>query len=504
MRQKTLCLFPDTNLFLQGKTLSGLDWSIWGDFAQIRIVVSDPVQREIDDLKKGYAGRRTKLARRSLSLFRTATLDGHVVVVEIAPQVRLYVEPHHAPTPGLSDMLDYGQRDDQLVGIVDAYSESHPTLDVRLLTHDGAPLSRALSLGIQAEVIPDSWLLPPERSPQQKQIDELKAQILDLRGKEPVCQIDCVETNCVETNGTKENAFTSSHAQFKALTQADIDVLLKRLQDLFPLRRDFNPKGASSVMVAGIPFVEVIPVTEDEVTQYQQQYSKWIDTCRVLLEGYHKILQTDLDSTCVRFHLTNVGKRPAKDASVRFLASGDFIISEEDRSNLTSSRGRDGTMTSAHIPTPPRPPEAQRITLEDRLANPVMGFGGLGATRGIADDLITYRSPLERTIPATRDKNTFYREDDGRATPKQEIRFECQQWRHKAEPEQFVLSLHALDGKSKGDGLLTCRIEAENLSDVVEKRLPIRMSIEWRSTLSVATAEIDRFARGAAQSRYRE
>ena len=66
---RTLTLFPDTNLFLQGKDLREIDWVSLGDFDVIDLVVTRPIQSEIDKLKGKGSGRVSGRARAASSLF---------------------------------------------------------------------------------------------------------------------------------------------------------------------------------------------------------------------------------------------------------------------------------------------------------------------------------------------------------------------------------------------------------------------------------------------------
>ena len=68
----TLYVFPDTNLFIQCRPLNELDWSLWPDSSEIHLVVTRPVQREIDGQKTvattasaGAPGRPTACFARS-------------------------------------------------------------------------------------------------------------------------------------------------------------------------------------------------------------------------------------------------------------------------------------------------------------------------------------------------------------------------------------------------------------------------------------------------------
>ena len=61
--KKILYFFPDTNLFIQCKPLKDIDWSDFNDFEEIHLIVSRPVQKEIDfqKNKSGRVGRKEGL-----------------------------------------------------------------------------------------------------------------------------------------------------------------------------------------------------------------------------------------------------------------------------------------------------------------------------------------------------------------------------------------------------------------------------------------------------------
>jgi len=70
MADRILYLFPDTNLFIQCRPLSELGWDRWGAFDEIHLIVSRPVQAEIDKHKNRGNDRVAKRARTASSLLR--------------------------------------------------------------------------------------------------------------------------------------------------------------------------------------------------------------------------------------------------------------------------------------------------------------------------------------------------------------------------------------------------------------------------------------------------
>jgi hypothetical protein len=50
---KILYLFPDTGLLIQCLPLGELDWGRWTGFDEIHLIISRPIQKEIDKHKNG-------------------------------------------------------------------------------------------------------------------------------------------------------------------------------------------------------------------------------------------------------------------------------------------------------------------------------------------------------------------------------------------------------------------------------------------------------------------
>ena len=103
MSKRTLYLFPDTNVFIQCKPLEQLDWSEWQDFSEIHLLVSRPVQREIDDQKNRGNNRVANRARATYRLFRQL-IDGrreYEVIRSSIPVVKLYLEGPSRPSPSI-------------------------------------------------------------------------------------------------------------------------------------------------------------------------------------------------------------------------------------------------------------------------------------------------------------------------------------------------------------------------------------------------------------------
>ena len=69
MPNRALYLFPDTNLFIQCLPLQQIDWTQWDDFDEVHLLVSRPVQREIDNQKNRGNDRVGQRARKTYQTF---------------------------------------------------------------------------------------------------------------------------------------------------------------------------------------------------------------------------------------------------------------------------------------------------------------------------------------------------------------------------------------------------------------------------------------------------
>jgi hypothetical protein len=69
-------IFPDTNAFVQCRPLEQVDWSVWKDFDEVHLIVSRPVQSEIDNQKSKGSDRLGRRGRVASSLFREVICAG--------------------------------------------------------------------------------------------------------------------------------------------------------------------------------------------------------------------------------------------------------------------------------------------------------------------------------------------------------------------------------------------------------------------------------------------
>ena len=486
---KNLYLFVDTNLFIQCKDLADLDWSEWRDFAEVHLIVSLPVQREIDRQKTRGNERVGRRARKTYSsLFRhIATGEkGCELVKEVEPRVKLLLEAPSRPDPKLADNLDYSKPDDEIIGCLSRFVKEHPCLDVRLLTHDTGPMMTARSLGLPVEPIKEDWILTPENSNAEREVLRLQEEVAQLKKAEPQ-----FELKCVDDKGADISVLELTHRVYRPLSEDDISHLFDLLKRRFPMKTVFDRSGSMPTTLTPMNVLGLQryyePASEEAIANYKErEYPTWLRVCRAWLTGAHEDLQRDEGLPGFIFEVENVGSRPGKDALVVIRASGDFKIcpppNEEDEPEETEETG-------LQVPAPPTPPRGRL-----RLAN--TSFEGMlkGLNRFRSAPLVQLPSPgfqVQLPRPDRRDPNGFYYKPTRITEPAESFNVECEQWRHGTGSEPFVGNIFVEEGLTGASGVLECEIHAENLFKPALKRVPVRIEVVYPNPRSAVEKLIE-------------
>ena len=500
---RILRLFPDTNLFLQCKSLDEVSWDEWPDFDEIHLIVSHVVQREIDHRKIGHNARTTRRARKTATRFRRIvqhTPTGEVIR-PANPRVVLLVSTHYWHTPDLP--LDYTINDNQLVGILHAAVTEHCGEDVRLLTHDVFPLATARGLGLQADSIPDTWLLEPEPTSHEKRIRELEGELRLLQTKEPRCFVECQTTE-----GEAVDAIHVEYDYFPELSQGQIDDLMQIIVHVFPEHSDFGPSETRTRTVrSGLLRYQqsYVPVEAKDIERYQREYRRWLGRCRSIVARYHSILQKGTHLERIVFLLRNAGTRPADDVLISFVSSGGFqIVVSGNRDYDNQGSLIDGNL-ECELKEWPRPPEGQWTSSLQQIA---AGLQSLNRDPFTPSPSVLEHRPPFRTpdLPNLRqDPNEFYFRDGEAGTPGNRASLTCDQLRHGPTVETFSVDICDVDPVG-ATGAISCHVEAANLSKLVTKTVPLTASTKIMDTFSRAKQEIESLLRTtqlAEQSRSR-
>jgi PIN domain-containing protein len=486
---RILVLFPDTNLFVQCRPLHELDWAACGDHDEIHLIVSRPVQEEIDDHKNRGNERLAKRARTTSSLFRAILIDaaGCKEVKSAPPKIKVFISRDTSDNT-LAPSLDPTQEDDQLVIAALTYRRDHPDADVWLLSHDTGPIASARVVGLPFIPIPDTWLLPPEKSEAERRAETLARELDRLKKAEPAFEVQCIDPH--------SNVIQQLNLQvirYHALTDTEIQELITRIQQRYPVVTDFGPDtvpdpGATLKSTADLKRVFVPPHDDDIAAYRDRAYPQWLSSCETFLRKFHLSQQAAAPEPVFTFAITNTGSRPAKDALITFTARGKFSIKPPSHTAETAL-----PRTPTGLPPPPPAPTGEwQLTLSGlenfaRLQKLVRKMAPALPTRDFLPSIHTL------TPPPKRDPNAFYYKPSRPQHAAAEFTLECQQWRHGLEPELFVGEIHLTGSPTSISAALQCQIHAENMSDVVQVTVPVRITINSVRSHEAANAQVDTF-----------
>ena len=432
----TLYVFPDTNLFIQCRPLNELDWSLWPDSSEIHLVVTRPVQREIDGQKNRGNDRVGRRARKTHSLFREVitTESGYKVVRETAPIVRLHLDEPRKPSEELSDVLDYGAADDQLLGYMHAYKKQHPEHQVSLLTHDSGPMMTAKNLDLPFTPIPDTWLRDPEESDMEKENHRLRDEMRRLQSGPQF------EVAFLNPGGDDVREIDGRQRVYAPLSSAELEALMAALQNRLLRSHSFDL------------------LTTDV-------YREWLGKCEEILANLHKEIQLQERGISFIIGVQNLGTSPGKDTLIRIATEGKLGVlpfrNEEDLHSKTS---------------------------EWRKTFPPMPSPQSALLRGLTGPLSLPSAPH---IPDSRDPHDFYYTPGFPEYPQQAYALECMQWRHHAEKEFFEGEIFVDHGTDESGGALECTIHADNLPNPIRATVPVRIAVEDVSVWDSASALVE-------------
>jgi hypothetical protein len=483
-----LVLFPDTNFFYHCYPVEQLDWSELKDFAHVYVVVSHPVQREIDGHKNKGSDRRAKKARaaasRILKILRDPTKE--FIAHESGPRVHLVVKKDLKPPDKPDPRLDMRERDDQLVAIVQQYAKLFSKQNVRILTQDSGPVASAHMLGLEEYVIPDAWKLDPELDAGEKELLRLRTELNRLKKAEPSFELsfansrshESIESICIEV------------VHYDPLTDRQVNALMDEVRSLYPKATEFGTKTKSPKAPENKYFsIGKVwePASDELIEKYSEDYEDWLAGCRTYFEDFNETLNRAQAAPSFLSIIDNVGTRPAKDALI------EISVSDGIQLCVPYKDDEDDEPTTPPIPKPPSPPdghwvsalfgidgEARRIIQHDTRLSQDLFRAGVHTSHILSPPL------ADIARPEPRDPNGFFYKPRRPTMPTKTVTLECTQWRHAVEPEEFYAEIVVPPDLKDFSGAVTTRVHAENLSSIAKKTIGVQIRRSTASCLSMA------------------
>lgn len=482
---KKLYLFPDTNIFLQCISLAQVNFSEITNCDEVCVIITRPIQQEIDRQKGQGNSRLSKKAKAAASLFSEVLDSPNMVLVirERSPRVFLTMDLNLKPSELLSEQLDYLEADNRFVGIAAGYCVTDKESEVAIITNDSGPRFSAINHNITCYKVPSSWLLAAETDEKDKQIKSLEAKLKQLAQSMPEFNIKVSD----------DEQFEAIYPFYTALSEDELSKLLCQLTEVFPLVTDFsegqtNPQSLTSLEggLTGIFRREYVPVSADEIALYKDTcYPEWRSQCEDILKNCHKHINPRVIKHPLSFLLQNTGYAIAERAIVTFTAKGAFLLwcdDWENEADFFESKMID-------LPSPPTAPKGKWRSRFDSIEKNTLA-------RGVPmPNMIPkhYDSLLPNTSRMI-DKNAFYYKNTSNQ-PVKAILLECEEWRHQIEEEKFQLfaCIVKVNEPNEMTGAIEVRVDANNLLKPITKTFKLKITIEEQSAFPVVMKMVHTF-----------
>jgi hypothetical protein len=456
------------------------------------LIVSRPVQFEIDRQKSKGSGRLANRARIAASQFGEVleAADGYLAISDGRPVVRLLLKLEYKVDPDLADRLNYEERDDQLVGIAAAYVKNNTTADVRVITHDVGPRASAKTVGVMCEKIRKEWLLAPETNEDEKRFKAVQAELARYQKAEPAFELEPKDSS-----GTPK-IFEATLIRFPALDDNQVLALMNRIKNNFPEVTDFGPQNAEAAKIdavrknRGVDLFsalnlytrEFVPASEADISKYKKTlYPGWLSESWDLLRNLHIYLQAKSGWPTLDIKLRNVGTRPAENALITISALGSFRI--KPSSSLDGEKSND-------VPQIKKPPKAPMGEWRDKFGFAMEAFSRANTGENISS-LLRRNENLMNFRPQKRDDESFYFKPSKPTTIVEEFSLECVRWRHQLPAESFDTEIYIKleDGEFKG--AIDVTIHSSNMTSQFNKQMPFRIDVREGNTLEEANRLVE-------------
>ncbi|MEO0620506.1 MAG: hypothetical protein AAFZ01_14660, partial [Pseudomonadota bacterium] len=280
---------------------------------------------------------------------------------------------------------------------------------------------------------------------------------------------------------------------YEPLDSLVIDTLMETIAARYPLASDFGSREpmrrATKYGAFALPGMDqdFIPATDEEIKVYQNDtYPNWLEACREYLATLHARKLAQTHAPLFQFALSNTGLRPAKSVLIEFIAQGAIEVIPPPYKDDDDPEPEPIT-----LPAVPAAPAGRWVSSHMRAISDIQRlFEMHQSSFGHKPMRPPMISPLHLQKPR-REDDQFYYKPKRPQHPGASFALECNQWRHGGEPEPFLGEVHLLGEASSGEGAITCRVQAENLSTPMTLTIPTSLQVRRLSLDDDAQALVD-------------
>lgn len=480
-------IFIDTNFFIQCQVPQNISWlDLFNASDLIQLLILRTVQVEIDRLKQDGNQRRSKRARKANELIRKIILaEGEKITIkQNSPFIEMTVPPATKASTRLPDFIDSTRADDQIIAEIIGFKESCQGGEVYLLTHDTNPLLTAKRCGIECLIIPDNWLLPPEPNSKDKKIAELEKYIIELRKVTPEIKIEAEYQSVKDTKEIQKIVTI-----YQKLKENELEDIIGRIKIKHPSKIDFNEKDniqpSTPEMnyfisaISNYPQKKYIPPSEQEIEKYlKEDCPKWTLSLKKYIKNIPVFYEDKSRKIPVAFSLENYGNVPADNALIEFKAHGGILFLRKDEDDEKTEQE---VITS--FPMPPTPPIGKREMIHNSFLDSLGSLASLNRLSAFPFEDRFLSKNVDLFREKEKDRNSFYYKTGKYGPPADSIIFQCEEFRHKIDPEIFHLHIVVPPSVISGsDQCVSATFSSKNLHEPVKHLIKIHISVKQENS----------------------
>jgi PIN domain len=455
--------FADSNLFLQCRVFSEIDWRLIADSDdQITILIPTAVSRELDRLKSDGNRRRSKRAREASQFLRQIALseDLRTMVRKEDPCVEIRIPDKIKIDRSQGENLDLEHPDDHIVAEMLTYLATSQDVDARLLTHDVNLMIAARRHGLKIVEIPEKWLLPPENDERDKQIARLRAEIEELKKG----GVPDIRVTVRQGNGDPINELAITVNELSSIDADAIERLIEKAMAHHPIETRFEGYEKPLPSRFGRNLTgRYEPPSAGAVREYiDEAYPEWVESVRRWIDQLPTHFGMESRYATVTIGVENAGSSPAHNVLVELRCDGGLLMQPTQDVSLPAAN-------KLAVPNPPVPPKAKWISGDlSALGHAIRLFSDEAneRLRGVNPDLLNVQS-------VHRDRYAFYWRGRGVKPFVSKLELVADEFRHQIDREQIEITVFLPTDCLTRSGRLWCRVSASNLPKPCEISVPI-------------------------------
>lgn len=319
-------LFLDTNIFLH---FTFFDQIKWKDLVndEFKIILAPTV---VDELDKHKRNPNSKIANRAKKVL--SKIDSLLEADELTYPLEYRLQKPKEATLAKYN-LERQEQDDCIIAAILEFIEEDQTKVVRFVTHDTGPRLKSKFHGIQTLKIPEDYLIPNEKTEEEKLIAKLTTENSSLKNRIPKVNLAFTGSGILLKHHFKE--FTDSREMLvNDLHEAEkrkFNYLVKEEpKEILPPDNSRNETDGFSALVNAARIANMDfgfnRLSQEQIDAYNKDLDEYFSDYITYLSKDYQYKQKKALAFPIYLELLNTGNAPAEDIDIWLHFPDGFLL----------------------------------------------------------------------------------------------------------------------------------------------------------------------------------